>query len=138
MDNISAAILVKSVKQKTTADSSTEAELVALHEAIKYISWAADILAELGHDLRPAEIYQDNKSVIIMSSEEALNFAGRSKFINRKYFGVYEKINDGTVKLKYVCTQDMVADVLTKALVGNKFTSFSVRLLGYEPVALSE
>ncbi len=138
LDLISAAILVKSVKQKTTADSSTEAKLIALHEASKHICWIADVLLDLGYDLRPAEIFQDNKSAITMSSTEALNFAGRSKFINRKYFGIYEKIEDGSIKLTLVCTHDMIADALTKALVGKQFCNFSIRLLGQESIPLSE
>lgn len=34
-DSTSAAVLVKSIKHKTIADSSTEAELIALHESLK-------------------------------------------------------------------------------------------------------
>ena len=65
----SACVIIKSGKQKSTADSSTESELMALHEAAKYICWAADVYSELGYEVRPVEIFQDNKSSITLSSE---------------------------------------------------------------------
>ena len=32
-------------------------------------------------------------------------------------------------------TEDMIADILTKALVGKKFKSFTIALLGYKSIA---
>ena len=95
-----------------------------------HILWIADVYLELGYDVKPIDVYQDNLSSII-SSEESLNFHGRSKFINRKYFGIFEKIEDGTIQLVHIGTEDMIADILTKALVGKKFKSFTIALLGY-------
>jgi hypothetical protein len=133
VDN-SAATIVKSAKHQTTADSSTEAELIALHMAVKYICWIADIYTELGHDVKPVETYQDNKSSIALSSKEAINFRGNSKFINRKYFSVYEHIENGDIILTHIGTENMIADVLTKALCGEKFRRFSIALLGKQDV----
>ena len=110
---------------------------MALHEAAKYICWAADVYSELGYNVRPVEIFQDNKSSITLSSEEALNFKGRSKFINRKFFGIYELLQNNDIKLVYVCTEDMIADVLTKATVGHKFRRFSIALLGTKSITSS-
>ena len=73
-----------------------------------------------------------------MSSEEALNFKGRSKFINRKFFGIYELIQDNKIKLSYVCTEDMIADVLTKAMVGSRFKRFAIALLGCKSIFSSD
>jgi len=108
---------------------------MALHEAMLYISWIADIYEELGFVVKPIKVYQDNLSSITLSSEESLNFRGRSKFINRKYFGIYEKIEDGTIQLVYCGTQDMIADIFTKVLVGKKRHNFTIALLGYKSLA---
>ena len=96
------------------------------------------VYSELGYEVRPVEIFQDNKSSITLSSEEALNFKGRSKFINRKFFGIYELIQNNDLKLSYVCTEDMIADVLTKAMVGNKFKRFAIALLGCKSIPSSD
>ncbi len=103
---------------------------MALHEAMKYITWIADVYAELGYNVRPVEVFQDNKSCITLSSEESINFRGRSKFINRKYFGIYQHLQDGDAILTHVGTDNMIADVLTKALVGEKFRHFTIALMG--------
>jgi len=107
----SAGILFKSLKHKTTSNFSTEAELMALHEAMLHICWIADVYLKLDFDVKPIDVYQDNLSSIILTSEESLNFHGRSKFINKeslnfhgrskfinkKYSGIFEKIEDGTI-----------------------------------------
>ena len=126
----SAGIINKCVKQRTVADSSTEAELLALHEAIKYIAWIADIYAELGFNVTPIDIFQDNKSAITICSHDVINYKGRSKFFNRKLFGINEYIENNIVQLVYIGTEEMVADHLTKALAGNKFRKFSISLMG--------
>jgi hypothetical protein len=128
----SAAIIIKSSKHKSTADSSTEAELMALHEAMLYITWIADIYSELGYNVRPVETFQDNLSCIALSSAPILNFSGRSKFINRKLFGIYEHLEQGDAILTHVGTDDMIADVLTKAIVGSKFRKFTIALMGQQ------
>jgi hypothetical protein len=131
----SAAIIIRSSKHKSTADSSTEAELMALHEAMLYITWIADIYTELGYDVRPVQTFQDNLSCIALSSAPILNFTGRSKFINRKLFGIYEHLERGDAILTHIGTDDMIADVLTKAIVGAKFRKFTIALMGQQPDA---
>ena len=131
----SAAILIKCVKQKSVADSSTEAELLALHEAIKHISWIADVYAELGFNVTPINVYQDNKSAITICSREVINYKGRSKFFNRKLFGIHEYIDNNTVELVYMGTEDMVADMLTKAMASNKFRKFTLSLMGIDKIS---
>ena len=54
--------------------------------------------------------------------EESLNFRGRSKIFNQKIFGIYEKIEDGTIQLVYCGTEDMI----TKVLVGKQRLNFTI------------
>ena len=58
----SAAILYKSLKQKTVTKSSTESELVSLKEAVQQILICAELLMELDTtiNLYPIIVYQDN------------------------------------------------------------------------------
>ena len=126
-----ASILCKSVKQKGTADSSTEAELMALHEAVKHLVWVSNIYEEIGYKVNgKIKIQQDNKACILLSSDNPVNFKGRSKFIDRKYFSVYEQVQSGKVELVFTGTDDMVSDFLTKALNGGKYRKFKVEVMG--------
>ena len=127
----SAGILCKSMKQRTTANSSCESELIALHEAVLYLKWVMAVYEELGYKLSgPVQIAQDNKATIQLASHDPVNFKGRSKFINRIYFSIYEQVADGSVILIYQGTDEMVSDFLTKALIGEKFRRFKVTLMG--------
>ena len=127
----SAGILFKSMRQKVVADSSTEAELIALHEGVKHLLWVEKIYEELGyHKSESLKVLQDNQACILLSSKDPVNFKGRSKFINRKFFGVYEHVADGTIELVYTGTDEMVADFLTKAIGGGKHRKFKVKMMG--------
>lgn len=42
-------------------------------------------------------------------------------------------IQDNQLKVKYVSTDDMVADILTKPLQGQRFEKLRDKLLGYFP-----
>lgn len=58
---VNAAVLIKSFKQKSLADSSTEAELMALHDGVKHLGWISKIYGELGYvSQQKIEIQQDN------------------------------------------------------------------------------
>lgn len=126
----SCGILIKSIKQKTVADSSAEAELIALHECVKHLLYCISLYEELGYIQQGVPVYQDNQAVIKLSNEEPVNFKGRSKFINRKYFSVHEHVENGEIKLVYVGTDKNVSDFLTKSHQGNKFKRFRIDVMG--------
>jgi len=131
-DNIgSSGIMYKSIKQKRVADSSAEAKLMALHESVKHLIYINSIYyEELGYCMRGISVFQDNKATIQMSSSKMVNYKGKSKLINRKYFGVHQYVEDGSIKLVYIGTDKNVADFLTKALTGNKFLRFRIDIMG--------
>ena len=55
-----------------------------------------------------------------------------SDHFNRKLFGIYEHLENGDAILTHVGTDDMIADVLTKAIVGSKFRKFTIALMGHQ------
>jgi hypothetical protein len=122
-------IFCKSSKQKLVAQSSTEAELIALHQSLQYVSWANNLLNELG--FKPtmrAVIHQDNKSTMVMAKKGSGNF-GKTKHINMRYFSISEKIQTREVELSYLPTNLMIADILTKPIVGKMFKELRAKLM---------
>ena len=77
-------------------------------------------MEELGieHD-RPV-VYQDNKSSIQVA-QNGLNHSKRLKHVNQHHLFVTSYINDGTLELKYIPTEEMLADIFTKPLQGECF-----------------
>ena len=125
----SAAILYRSVKQKTVADSSTEGEVIALHELVQHLLWVISIYENMGvHITKPISVHNDNKSNLTLHSKDVVNFKGRSKYISRKYFSVFEHVESGELKLIWTGTDDLVADFLTKAVQGGKFKKFKLEI----------
>jgi hypothetical protein len=107
------AFIWKSLKQKLTASSSTEAECISLWSASKHVEHILYLLQELGcPQTLPVEMFQDNKSTISVCEMPR----PKSKHIDVKHCVVREKVAMGQVRLTYTRSKDMTADVLTKAL----------------------
>ena len=93
--------------------------------------WMTLVLEELGVvDAYPIKVYQDNQSTIKMAKDETVNFRGRSKFIDRKFFSIYQHVESGKIELVFVGTELMVADFFTKAIVGKQFEFLKFSIMG--------
>jgi len=129
---LSAGVLLKCKKQGSVSQSSTEAELISLHEDVTYLKWLPSIYEELGHATKPIEVYEDNKSTIMLARAEQVTYKGKSKFIDRKYFSIYQHIEDGSIKLVHVGTESQIADFFTKVIIGSKFERMRYSIMGDE------
>jgi hypothetical protein len=104
----------RSAKQKLTATSSTDAEVLAMVESLKQATWIRNIITELNISLlSPVTLYQDNKSAIIMVETDAKN--KRSKHILSKITNARELHKLDIIAVIYLCTTDMVAEDLLKS-----------------------
>jgi hypothetical protein len=126
----SGPLYVNSSKQKINTKSSTEAELVAVSDATSAVIWQRDFLIEQGYAIDAASVYQDNQSTIALC-ERGAAASQRSKHIATRYFWIKDRINVGEVKLVYLPTADMLADILTKPLQGDLFRRLRDRLLNW-------
>ena len=121
-------IYVKSTKQKINTKSSTEAEIVAVSDALSQIIWVRDFLAEQGYRLGPAKLLQDNTSSILML-ERGEATAEKSRHIGIRFFFAKDKIDSGEIAVEWLATGDMIADILTKPLQGELFRVLRNKLL---------
>jgi len=71
------------------------------------------------HSKKPTEIYMDNLSVIALAKN--LVFHERSKHIDTRFHYLRDYITNKEVEVKYVKTQDQVADIFTKPLKHDVF-----------------
>ncbi|KAK2989938.1 hypothetical protein RJ640_013862 [Escallonia rubra] len=104
-----------SKKQPIVTLSTCEAEYVASTSCVCKAIWLRFLLRELHLPQKEStEIFVDNKSAIALAKNPV--FHDRSKHINTRYHYIRECIIEKGVELKYVKSQDQVADIFTKPL----------------------
>lgn len=107
-------------KQSTISQSSTEAEYVALAQAVNEAKWIRQLLIEIGVAVsQPITIYEDNQSCIRIAEEPREH--KRMKHVDIKYCFIRDEIARGIIKVKYKPTGDQTADIMTKGLGRNLF-----------------
>lgn len=110
-----AAVSWQARKQRTVAQSSTEAEYMALAEAAKESIFLNRFLGELGA-VEPMDgtIFCDNQSAIALAENPM--FHSRTKHIDVRHHFIREKVQERSIFVKHVPTDKMVADIFTKTL----------------------
>jgi hypothetical protein len=114
------AIYSKSSTQKLNTISSTEAELVAVTEGAFQVFWTRNFLIEQGYRMSPATMFQDNMSTIQLLKNGKSN-AERTRHIDLRYFYITDRIKRGELQVIYKPTDQMIADIMTKALPTKSF-----------------
>jgi hypothetical protein len=125
-------LVVKSTKQRIVTKSSTEAEIVAVSDMAGEIISVQEFLKEQGVAMsEPSVVFQDNTSCISLL-KSAVGHHGRTKHMAIREFWIRDKIRDGVLKVEYLKTSDMVADILTKPLQGSAFVRLRAMLLNQQ------
>jgi len=95
--------------------STTEAEYVAGVAAGKEICWVQNLLGELGYTaLTPSKLYIDNQSALSVAKNPEHH--GRMKHLDLSFYWLRDKVQTNTLQPLHLPTEDMPADLLTKAL----------------------
>ena len=93
----------------------SEAEYVALLEAAKEIKFVYQLLQSIGIDIElPITVKVDNVGAIFMS--ENTSTSRQTKHVDVRYRYVNEMMMDGFLKIKFVQTEEHVADIFTKKI----------------------
>ena len=118
------AILSSSKKQKTNSRSSTEAELNATDEMLSKIMRIKRFVAGQGFKVKLNIIFQDNTSTMKLQKNGKLSSGKRTRHFDIKLFYITDLINRDEVEVRYCPTDDMIADYMSKPVVGAKFEKF--------------
>jgi hypothetical protein len=133
----------ESRKQDSLSLSSTEAEYKGLNDAtrecihlydllnglvegIKEGIYLSNFVSELTDEKKVPVIFNDNQSAQMLSKNR--RFSKRIKHAQLKYHFVREAIEKNKVKLDYIQSEELMADLLTKGLSGSKTEYFCHKL----------
>lgn len=117
----------QSRKQKTVSLSSTEAEYVSLSEASREAVYLRNLLYELTGKLCVIKLHCDNQSALKLATSQQSN--NRTKHIDVRFHYVRDAVKNNLIKVLYISTQEMPADLLTKGLPSVKHYKF-IKMLG--------
>ena len=122
-----AAISWASQKQELVTLSTAEAEYVAATHAAKEAIWLRRLTELLfGPIPAPIPLLCDNQAALCLATDD--NYHTRTKHIDIHFHFVRQTISAGHIDIKYCPTQDMTADILTKALLKYKIAIHSQNL----------
>ena len=122
-----AAISWASRKQELVTLSTAEAEYVATTHAAKECIWLRRLTSQLFNNVTsPTTLHCDNQAAIHLATDD--NYHARTKHIDIRFHFIRQTIMDGAINIVYCPTQDMTADILTKALPKHKVAIHSQNL----------
>ena len=116
------AVVWRSVKQSSIADSTMEAEYIAACEAAKEVVWLKKFITYLEvvpNMDKPIVLYCDNNEVVANSKEPRSH--KRREHIERKYHLIRDIVHRGDVAVMKIASQDNLADPFTKTLPTKSF-----------------
>ena len=116
----------------TVVLSSAHAEIIGLSEACRHLSWTRNLLKDLGFKLNPTVMYENNAAAISIATRAYLT--SRTRHIHLRDLYTRELAKNGDVKVRYVKTNENIADFFTKF---QPFATFRIQrdiLMGICPV----
>ena len=122
----SSPISWSSKRQTLVTTSTCEAEYIASCHATKEAVWLRRLLELLGHKQATTTIHSDNAGSIMLTKDPI--FHARSKHIDVQFHYTRERVDEKDVTFKYLPTDDMPADIMTKALHHPKHEKFAALL----------
>ncbi|KFD65016.1 LOW QUALITY PROTEIN: hypothetical protein M514_22733 [Trichuris suis] len=101
--------------QKAVAQSTVEAEYVAIAEVTKEIKWIRQLLLDLGREQTNATcVFSDNQGAICLTSNPQLH--RRTKHIDVRYHFIRAEKEDRVIAVQYTPSHEQPADMLTKTV----------------------
>ena len=101
--------------QGLTAQSTMAAELVAAVLVLK-ATFCSNMMKELGFGTRfdSVPLYIENTSTLHVAGNRT--YSSRAKHVALRYFFIQELVKEGRITVRYVKTEDQLADIGTKHL----------------------
>jgi transposase InsO family protein len=99
--------------------STTEAEYMAITEAVKEAIWLRGLVGDLGLTQESTSVYCDSQSAIHLTKNQM--YHERTKHIDVRHHFVRDIVSQGVVSVKKVSTHENPADMMTKAIPVTKF-----------------
>lgn len=82
----SGSVYSTSTKQKLVARSSTESEVIGVHDVVPQAVWTSHFLTEQGIQVKQNVVYQDNMSSMLLEKNGRSSSSKRTRHMNIRFF----------------------------------------------------
>ncbi|KAL5548769.1 hypothetical protein UlMin_004000 [Ulmus minor] len=114
-------------KQKVVSRSSTESEYRAVANTVAELIWLISLLSELQITSSSLPmVYCDNLSATYLTANPILH--AQTKHVEVDHHFIREKVQDNILGVEHVPAEEQIADIFTKPLSSQLFTSFKIKL----------
>ena len=97
-----------------------ESEFVALNTTVQHAVWLSSLELQFDESYKWVPvIWCDNQPAIAIAKGNEMTTIKRSRFMNVKYMYVRAQNEDGHVDIRFVDSEDNIADLFTKRLPKN-------------------
>ena len=103
-----------------------------MDDKIAKVIWTKKFIECQGFKVKLNIVYQDNQSTLKLANNGKESSGKRTRHFDIKYFYVTDLISRDEVKVIYCPTDNMVADYMSKPLVGRKFKKFRDIIMNLE------
>lgn len=115
------SIYSTSSAQKLVGRSSTEDELIGVHDVLPQMLWTRYFLREQGFAVEKTILYQDNMSAMLLEKNGRGSSTKRTRHIKLRYYYVKQHVDNGDIEIVHCPTGIMWGDYFTKPLQGSPF-----------------
>jgi hypothetical protein len=129
----SGSIFSTSNKQRLVSRSSTESEVIGVHDVLPQMVWTRYFLIEQGFNVKDMVLHQDNTSSILLETNGKRSSTKRTRHMNIRYFFIKDRVDAKEFTIKHCPTLDMVADYFTKPLQGSLFRKLRDLVMNVDP-----
>jgi len=115
--------------QTLTAQSTQEAEVIALNECSRDLAHFRQLLGFLGHSQpNPTPLKEDNNGALAFAAGRGSQ--DRTRHIGVRYHYIKDQVQNGISIVEYVDTKLQLADIFTKILLPENHSTQATRILG--------
>ena len=135
----SCPVLWKSSLQRETAQSTMEAEIIALAQSCRELFPIMDMVASLGEAIglpigdtkMKVSIHEDNAGALVLAEMLPPQWTPRSKWYATKTIWFREEIHKRGIKLLKIETMEQLGDIFTKGLPRATFEYLRKKIMGW-------
>jgi hypothetical protein len=124
-----APISWRSKSQRTVAQSSTEAEYMAMSDTVQEMMFIKQVLESIGETVElPMKLFVDNHGALFLVQNKSTT--GRTKHMDVRHHYMRNLVDEKILQVEYIPSEMNTSDTLTKNLPTGPFNEHADKLVG--------